>query len=328
MSELKNQIEALLFSSGRKMTVEELKTHLSIGADDVIVDALTALQKDYDDQNRAMMVVNEGDLWKLAVREKHMNLARKINPNTELTKSMMETLAVIAWKQPITQSEVISIRTNKAYEHISGMEKMGFLIKEKYGRTFMLKLTQKFFDYFDLRDAQSARDLFKHIKATEQTQQKLEEARLKAGITDEVLQGDGNQGVVGSKDDGAFQEAAEEHKELVVTEDGTSDEDLVSEEDTPEAQQENKEEQHEDAVETGAVDEDIDNSEDRAAMVADDEMENEEAGFVQGYEKDAEETQEHSVIPEESEESTESEETNEDVSSEPVKDTTHNQGEE
>ncbi len=176
INEVKNQIEALLFASGRKMTIEELKMHLTISSASAIKDALEQLQKEYDEQQSSIMLVQEDNFWKLTTREKYLPLVRKINPNTELTKTMMETLAVIAWKQPITQSEVIAIRTNKAYEHIAELEKMGFLIKEKYGRTFMLKLTEKFFDYFDLRDAQAAREMFKHIKGSEETQKKLEEA--------------------------------------------------------------------------------------------------------------------------------------------------------
>jgi segregation and condensation protein B len=295
MTILKNQVEALLFSSGRKMTVEELRIHLAIGSEMVIVEALEELRQEYDDQNRAMMVVNEGDLWKLAVREKHMDLARKINPNTELTKSMMETLAVIAWKQPITQSEVIHIRTNKAYEHIAEMEKMGFLIKEKYGRTYMLKLTQKFFDYFDLRDAQSARDLFKHVKENEETQKKLQEARAAAGIPEEGLS-TGEVVAAVTEGDTMEEHNAEKHQELeVVTE--TTTEDLVAEDNNPNAaaEEENVVEQHEDAVEAGVVEEELDNTQDRDQAIADDEIETEEAGFVQGYEADAADTQDHAV---------------------------------
>ncbi len=177
VNELKNQIEALLFASGRKMTVEELKLYLTISSAAAIKEAIAELQKECDERQSPIMLVEEGNSWKLITREKYLSIVRKINPNTELTKTIMETLAVIAWKQPITQSEIIAIRTNKAYDHIAELEKMGFLVKEKYGRTFMLKLTQKFFDYFDLRNAQAARDMFKHIQESEETQKKLEDAR-------------------------------------------------------------------------------------------------------------------------------------------------------
>lgn len=257
--ELKNQIEALLFASGRKMTVEELKLHLNISSSKAIQEAAQLLQKEHEERQSPVMVVQEGDSWKLTTREKYLSIVRKINPNTELTKTMMETLAVIAWKQPITQSEVIAIRTNKAYEHIGELEKMGFLVKEKYGRTYMLKLTQKFFDYFDLRDAQAAREMFAHVKESEETQKKLEEARVQADA-------------------------------------GASEVNLPEVVEQQESIQETLEEQHQEAVEMQQEDAELENPEDRQEMIDEDEISQQEASFVQGYEKDVAKTLDHSII--------------------------------
>jgi len=73
------------------------------------------------------------------------------------------------------QSDVIRIRTNKAYDHIGELEKMGFLSKERHGRSYILKLSQKFYDYFDLRNDVDVRNLFKHIKDIEPEQKKVAE---------------------------------------------------------------------------------------------------------------------------------------------------------
>ena len=229
-TELKNQIEALLFASGRKMTVEELKLHLNVASAKTINEAAQQLQKECEERQSPVMVVQEGDSWKLTTREKYLQIVRKINPNTELTKTMMETLAVIAWKQPITQSEVIAIRTNKAYEHIGELERMGFLVKEKYGRTFMLKLTQKFFDYFDLRDAQAAREIFAHVKESEETQRKLEEARAaadqsaQAGVLEVVESQEAHQEAV------VLGDAEEELEEPVDSEEMVDNDEIQSQE--------------------------------------------------------------------------------------------------
>ncbi len=174
--ELKHNIEALLFACGRKISIPELAELLGMSRTELIKEALEELKQEYNTRTTPLMIIDEGEEWKLTVREKYIDLVRKINPNTELTKSLMETLAVIAWKQPIMQSEVIGIRTNKAYDHIEELEKIGFLNKHKHGRTYLLKLTQKFFDYFDLRDANAARALFKEIQSDEkEAQTKMEE---------------------------------------------------------------------------------------------------------------------------------------------------------
>jgi len=157
------QVEAVLFSAGRKIEVEEITGIVGVGQS-AVKDALKTLKKEYEKNESPMMILEEESAWKMTVREKYLPLVRKITPYMEFSKTLMETLAVVAWKQPILQADVIKIRTNKAYEHIMELEKMGFLAKEKHGRSFLLKLSQKFYDYFDLRDDIDVRNLFKNIK--------------------------------------------------------------------------------------------------------------------------------------------------------------------
>ena len=122
---LKNKLESLLFSSGRKMSIEEL-SKLSRSNPDDIKKALVELKSDYDDRQSSTMLVNEGDSWKLTIREQFLSLVQKIVTETELSKTVMETLAVIAFKYPIKQSNLIKIRTNKAYEHLKELEELGY----------------------------------------------------------------------------------------------------------------------------------------------------------------------------------------------------------
>lgn len=177
MDDLRNQIESILFACGRKIGVDEIRVLVGELPIEVIKEKLDELKQVYNERNSPLMVLEENDGWKLTAREKYLKIVQKINPHTELSKTIMETLAVIAWKQPIMQSEVINIRTNKAYEHIDELERIGFIIKEKFGRTFVLKLSQKFFDYFDLSDANAARELFREIQIDEELQKKMDEFR-------------------------------------------------------------------------------------------------------------------------------------------------------
>lgn len=171
--ELRDKIEALLFASGRKMELEEIGKLVKVRDTTLIKEQLLGLKKHYEDKNSSIIVMEEGNAWKLTTHEQYIELVRQINPHTELSKTIVETLAVIAWKQPMLQSDVIRIRTNKAYDHISQLMEMGFVVKEKYGRTYLLKLTQKFFEYFDLRNDESLRSLFKDIKEAVVDQKKV-----------------------------------------------------------------------------------------------------------------------------------------------------------
>lgn len=147
--EIIKQLESLLFSSGKAMAVEEL-AKLCKSSREEVKEALTELKRQYTEKQGSLMVVDEGDFWKITVREDYVPLVSKIVTETELSKTITETLAVIAWKAPVLQSKVIGIRTNKAYDHLTYLEEAGYITREKHGRTKMIKLGQKFFEYFDL----------------------------------------------------------------------------------------------------------------------------------------------------------------------------------
>ncbi len=162
-AELKNKAEAVLFAYGKKVSVDHL-AKLTKSSKDQVIGALNELKQEYANKNSSLSIIDEGDHWKLMVRENYSPIVRKIVPKTELTKTMIETLAVIAWKAPVLQSEVIRIRTNKAYDHLLEIEKIGFITREKKGRTQMIKLSQKFHDYFDVHNEQEIKDKFKNFK--------------------------------------------------------------------------------------------------------------------------------------------------------------------
>jgi len=173
---LKQKLEALLFSSGRKMNMEEL-SKLSRSNPEDIQKSLMDLKKDYETKNSSVMIVNEGPYWKLTVREDFLNLVQKIVTETEMSKTIMETLAVIAFRYPIKQSDLIKIRTNKAYDHLKELEELGYITRQKHSRTNLIKLSQKFFEYFDLSQdklKEKFQDFSSIAKAIENKEQEIE----------------------------------------------------------------------------------------------------------------------------------------------------------
>jgi segregation and condensation protein B len=171
--DLKNKIEALLFSSGKKVG-QMFLAGLTGSSEQEIIDALNDLAKDYEQKNGALMIFQEGSEWKISVKEKYVSLVRKIVADTELSKSVLETLAVTAWKTPVLQSEVIKIRSNKAYDHISELVELSFITKEKKGRSFLLKTTDKFYQYFDVPDKKRFKEI---LKQKEAGQKKLDDVK-------------------------------------------------------------------------------------------------------------------------------------------------------
>lgn len=130
--------------------------------------ALKQLQDEYSQRDCALMITGTGIIWKFDIREKYLELVKSLVVETDLSVQAMETLAMIAYSQPTClQSDIIKKRTTNAYEHIKELSDMGFITKERYGRTRKIKITQKFFEYFDIRKKEIT-EMFDQFKNDEQ----------------------------------------------------------------------------------------------------------------------------------------------------------------
>lgn len=168
--EERNKVEAIMFALGKDVAVSEV-ARLSSLSEDEVKKILNEMKEDYDKGEGSLKLVDKGDFWKFTIKDRYLPLVSNLISETELDKSTMETLAVIAWKYPILQSDVIKIRHNKAYEHMSRLKELGFVSKEKCGRTYKIHLTDKFFNYFDL-PTQDAKAAFKKV-IPEEIQQEI-----------------------------------------------------------------------------------------------------------------------------------------------------------
>ncbi|MBT3836681.1 SMC-Scp complex subunit ScpB [Candidatus Woesearchaeota archaeon] len=145
----KKKVEAVLFAIGKEISLERISMLCSLEIKDV-KKTLKILQKDYANRDHSLQLVEKDAGWKLTVRDEFVPLVSSIVSSTELERPLMETLAVVAWKYPIVQSEIIKLRGSSAYEHMRELVEQGFIAKERSGRTYKVKLTKKFFNYFDL----------------------------------------------------------------------------------------------------------------------------------------------------------------------------------
>ncbi len=151
MQDNKNKIEAILFTTGRFLTIDEISRLSSIGSIGFIKQVLEKLREDYSKRETALEIIkDEKNRWKLNIRKDYLYLTEELLSDAELDKPTQETLAIIAYRQPAIQSDVINYRGNKAYDHIRKLKEEGFVLSERFGRTKLLKLTPKFFDYFDV----------------------------------------------------------------------------------------------------------------------------------------------------------------------------------
>jgi segregation and condensation protein B len=147
--EILKKIEAALFISGKWMTVQELITITDLNP--ILLKQYLEKLKERYNEDSALEVVQRDDFWKMDVREEfHYMTNRLATGSSEFTKAEQETLAIIAYKQPVKQSIIIKIRGNKAYDHIKKFKDIGLLKVKRFGRTFELSLSDEFYDYFQV----------------------------------------------------------------------------------------------------------------------------------------------------------------------------------
>src|SRR3989338_2823120 len=157
-TELLKKVEAALFISARFMPVDELVMLTSINPI-MLSDLLKELKTCYENKNSALVIVNKDNLWKMDVLPEYQNIITRLaSGKPEFSRAEQETLAIIAYKQPIKQSVVIKIRGNKAYNEIKKFLEMGLLKARKSGHTFELELSQDFYDYFQLEKKEGRKE--------------------------------------------------------------------------------------------------------------------------------------------------------------------------
>ena len=159
MDDLKSKIEAVLFTVSRTLTLEEISKFVGFGSVGMVREALEELQKIYSDKSGALEITCKFDKWSMNIKKEYLYLTEALLSDAELSKPVQETLAVIAHKQPSVQSDVIKIRGVSAYDHIKTLIDEGFVISEKSGRTRILRITPKFYDYFNVVDSELVNNL-------------------------------------------------------------------------------------------------------------------------------------------------------------------------
>jgi len=150
------KVEAALFIAGRFLSLQEL-----IALTDVNPILLKKILSDLTDKykDNGMEIIQRDNLWKMDVSQEYTYMVNRLaTGSSEFTKAEQETLAIIAYKQPMKQSVLVKIRGNKAYEHIKKFTDMNLINKKKMGHTAELTLTDNFHEYFNVNKGEKLPD--------------------------------------------------------------------------------------------------------------------------------------------------------------------------
>ena len=155
-NELTNAIEAILFVSGEAVQIGQIANALDTGEKEVRA-ALCELKNNYDKRNGGLVVIETNGAYRLATKPIYYNRIAQFNkaPETKpMTRPQLETLAIVAYRQPVTRAEVERIRGVDAAYTINKLLEYG-LIEERgrdvtIGRPVLFGTTNMFLERLGL----------------------------------------------------------------------------------------------------------------------------------------------------------------------------------
>lgn len=151
MSRLANTLEAILYLKAQPLTIAQLAEYA--GCDrGAAEEGLMELMNDYAHREGALEVVETPNGYSLQLREAFQTLVQTLVP-ADLGVGALRTLAAIALRGPIAQTELVDLRGSNAYQHVQELVEQGFVRKRRQsdGRSYWLQVTDKFHQYFQLK---------------------------------------------------------------------------------------------------------------------------------------------------------------------------------
>ena len=158
MDNLKAIVESLLFASDAPITIDKIKSVLEVADRKAIREVLTSLTQEYESAKRGFFLSEVAGGFQLRTRPEYRQWIRRLKETrpARLSRAGMETLAIIAYKQPVLRSDV---------EYLRGVDCGGTLRtllerrlirvlgrKDLPGRPMIYGTTKQFLELFDLKD--------------------------------------------------------------------------------------------------------------------------------------------------------------------------------
>lgn len=150
-------LEGLLFLVGEDgLSIEDISNILNISKEETLK-LIDKLKREYENENRGITINMLGGVYKLTTKIEHKDYYSKlaeVSSMKSLSQSALETLAIIAYNEPITRSEVDELRGVNSTQIIRNLIAKDFIKEvgrsEKIGRPILYGITSQFLDYFGL----------------------------------------------------------------------------------------------------------------------------------------------------------------------------------
>jgi segregation and condensation protein B len=151
-------VESLLFTSGEPLKLKDIAAILECSSE-FAEELMEKLKHEYDDSSRGIKLISINDEYQLVTKPENSQYVQrllKVNTRQSLSQAALETLAIVAYKQPITRVSIDEIRGVKSDRAIATLLDRGFIKEsgrlEVAGRPMLFSTTDKFLMHFGLEN--------------------------------------------------------------------------------------------------------------------------------------------------------------------------------
>jgi segregation and condensation protein B len=144
-------IEAALYVAGRPLDLKTLGSVVGTRSKRKVRKLAKALVEIYQNRDAALEVIElEGERFVMQLKAEYTIKVRRLATKPLLSSGPLKTLSYIAFRQPVSQPQVIDVRGHHAYGHLRQLEEMELIVREGIGRRKMVRTTEFFADFFGL----------------------------------------------------------------------------------------------------------------------------------------------------------------------------------
>jgi segregation and condensation protein B len=160
---LRAKIEAALFMANQPLTMDKMTKMFK--TDSLrIKEIIAELRAEYEKLEHGIYILETGDAYQIRVKPEYVNTVGNLTPYKELSRGLLRVLALVAYKQPITQSEIVKVMGNRTYEYVKKLTERGMIKSERHSRTKALVATKEFANYFGLEKPEDAKKFFENLQ--------------------------------------------------------------------------------------------------------------------------------------------------------------------
>jgi segregation and condensation protein B len=141
-------VEAVLFSAGKPLKASEISDATGLSQTDVRK-SLKKLIVAYDDRGSAIQIARTGLNYSMQLRKEAASYSMQF-AEKDLADRVLRTAAIIAYNQPILQSELAKLMGSDIYEDVRALRQVGLVTGKKKGQTWLLTTTTKFSEKFGI----------------------------------------------------------------------------------------------------------------------------------------------------------------------------------